>query len=240
MKAQLISSEIYYRFTQVLHGGATVILDAGYGDSSQTWDSIVHSVQKLASVFIYDRAGTGKSSKSINPRTSLFIVKELKELIEKASVPPPYILVGHSFGGINMRVFASTNPDTVVGLLLLDTPPTTYKENFLPTMPSSFQKAYTEQFTSEGNYEEYHSSLQLAHHSPIRESIETFILAAGNKNLYTTASQQLWNKLQMEEADFFTNCTFFIVENSSHYVHHDQPDHVINAIKGLIEKKRET
>jgi pimeloyl-ACP methyl ester carboxylesterase len=68
----------------------------------------------------YDRAGYGWSDPGPRPRDSLRIVTELRSLLEKAGIEPPYVLVGHSFGGLNMRLFSSTYADEVAGLVLVE------------------------------------------------------------------------------------------------------------------------
>ncbi|HXF29515.1 MAG TPA: alpha/beta hydrolase, partial [Chlamydiales bacterium] len=77
-------------------------------------------IAQFAPVFSYDRAGYGWSDESRQPRTCDEIVKELHSLLQKANVPPPYILVGHSFGGAIIRQYACHFPDEVVGLVLVD------------------------------------------------------------------------------------------------------------------------
>ena len=68
----------------------------------------------------YDRAGLGWSKESPLPRSAENIVKELHALLHTAGIPEPYILVGHSIGGINMRLYANTYPDEVYGVVLVD------------------------------------------------------------------------------------------------------------------------
>src|SRR5882672_3624033 len=104
-------------------GSPTVILEAGAGDTLATWEWVLPDVRKLTRVCAYDRAGLGRSDPGPKPRTSERIVAELRELLLRAHVPPPYVLVGHSFGGLNVRLFASRNPGEVSGLVLVDATP---------------------------------------------------------------------------------------------------------------------
>jgi len=101
-------------------GGPTVVLDAGMASSSLDWALVQPEIAKFTRVCSYDRAGMGWSQESPNPRTSSHIVEELHTLLKNAHMPPPYILVGHSFGGINVRLYASRYPDEVFGLVLVD------------------------------------------------------------------------------------------------------------------------
>lgn len=101
-------------------GAPTVILDAGIASSSLDWALVQPEIAKFTRVCSYDRAGMGWSEESPNPRTSQHMIEELHTLLKNANEQGPYILVGHSFGGINMRLFASRYPDEVFGLVLVD------------------------------------------------------------------------------------------------------------------------
>lgn len=101
-------------------GSPTVILDAGLGDWSSHWTSVQNLVKTETRVCSYDRAGYGWSDPGPRPRDSQRIATELHSLLEKAAIAPPYLLVGHSFGGINMRLFASIYPGETAGLVLVD------------------------------------------------------------------------------------------------------------------------
>ncbi|WP_377888001.1 alpha/beta fold hydrolase [Alkalihalobacillus sp. R86527] len=213
----------------------TVVMDAGYGDYSKGWKSIVSEVASLTEVLVYDRAGLGKSEASSNPRTSLEMVRELKELLEKMRMTPPYLLVGHSFGGVNVRLYASIFPDDVSGLLLVDATPEDYRERFLPTMSEEFQEAYNNQFTLEGNYDEFGESLRQLKEYKMRLSVPLIVLSAGKKDYYSDESQKLWNLLQEETLQISSNSERIIAENSAHYIQDDEPLIVIDAIKRLLE-----
>jgi pimeloyl-ACP methyl ester carboxylesterase len=101
-------------------GSPTVVMDAGLGDSSVTWDLVQPEVSKFTRVCSYDRAGYGWSGAPTEPRTTVNIVSELEKLLVAAHVPGPYVLVGHSFGGFNVRMFASRHRDQVAGMVLVD------------------------------------------------------------------------------------------------------------------------
>lgn len=98
----------------------TVVLDAGLGDWSTHWTAVQALLEEDFHVCSYDRAGYGWSDPGPRPRDSQRIVAELRSLLEKAGLQPPYLLVGHSFGGLNMRLFASNFPHEVTGLVLVE------------------------------------------------------------------------------------------------------------------------
>ena len=97
-----------------------MVLDSGMGGSSLDWLRVQPEIAKFTRVCSYDRAGYGWSESSPMPRTSLQIAKELKALLTSAEERGPYLLVGHSFGGYNVRMFAKLYPFDVDGMVLVD------------------------------------------------------------------------------------------------------------------------
>ncbi|MGM3015864.1 alpha/beta fold hydrolase [Bacillus cereus group sp. BC329] len=101
-------------------GPITVILEAGFSSISIDWCYIQPEISKVARVISFDRGNYGWSRTKRKTMTSLDSVEEIKEVLNKLKIEPPYILVGHSFGGLSMRLFASMYPNDVVGLVLED------------------------------------------------------------------------------------------------------------------------
>lgn len=101
-------------------GDPTIILEAGMNDFYVSWAKVQPDVSKFARVCSYDRSGLGWSETSPHPRTNEAMVDELHTLLTNVGIAGPYILVGHSFGGINMRLFALQYPDEVAGIVLVD------------------------------------------------------------------------------------------------------------------------
>ena len=101
-------------------GGPTVVLDAGLGDTYISWRKVQPEIAKFTRVCSYDRAGLGYSDSSDQPRTSKVIAEELHALLQSAGITPPYVLVGHSMGGYDVRLYASLHRDEVAGMVLVD------------------------------------------------------------------------------------------------------------------------
>jgi pimeloyl-ACP methyl ester carboxylesterase len=101
-------------------GSPTVVLEYGLGGSSGNWDNIFPEVARFTRVVSYDRAGYGKSEPGPGPRSQERLAKELHTLLHNAGIMPPYVLVGHSLGGANIRAFAYLFKDEVAGLVFVD------------------------------------------------------------------------------------------------------------------------
>jgi pimeloyl-ACP methyl ester carboxylesterase len=101
-------------------GSPTVVLDAGSGGMSAQWVRVQREVSGTIRVCAYDRAGMGWSEMGPEPRDAKQITGELHTLLSKAGIEGPYVLVGHSFGGMYMQTYAARYPDEVAGVALID------------------------------------------------------------------------------------------------------------------------
>jgi pimeloyl-ACP methyl ester carboxylesterase len=101
-------------------GSPTVVLDAGLPGTSLDWCLVQPAIAQFTQVCAYDRAGYGWSDPGPLPRTSQQIATELHTLLAGAGVQGPYVLVGHSFGGYNVRLYAHSFADDVAGIVLVD------------------------------------------------------------------------------------------------------------------------
>lgn len=106
----------------------TIILESGMGGCSLDWSLVQPELSKHASVLSYDRSGFGWSMKTMDQPTIQNYVNDLRLLLNELYIKPPYILVGHSYGGMIMRLFASEYADEVQGLVLVDS---THENRFL-------------------------------------------------------------------------------------------------------------
>src|SRR6266849_4495771 len=105
-------------------GSATVVFDSGWEDWAPAWSKVQPEVAKWTRACSYDRAGAGFSDPGPMPRTSVHIAEELRTALRHAGIAGPYILVGHAFGGDNVRTFADLYMREVAGLVLVDADPT--------------------------------------------------------------------------------------------------------------------
>lgn len=120
----------------VAKGSPTVVFDSGLGAGSMLWVMVQRGLAAHTRACSYDRAGYGWSEPGPSPRTAHQIVGELHSLLDRAGERPPFILVGHSFGSIIVRLYAATYPDEIAGLVLVDP----RHEDFFERMPPDFLK----------------------------------------------------------------------------------------------------
>jgi pimeloyl-ACP methyl ester carboxylesterase len=101
-------------------GVPAVIFESGLGSTLSTWGAVPSEIAAATRTVVYDRAGVGGSEPGPAPRSVKQIVVELHALLAKIELPPPYVLVGHSYGGPLIHYFAATYPSEVVGLVYVD------------------------------------------------------------------------------------------------------------------------
>ncbi|MFA5857467.1 MAG: alpha/beta hydrolase [Elusimicrobiota bacterium] len=106
----------------------TVVFETGLGATMESFNKTVNEIGKTNTVFAYNRPGYGKSAKHSTSRTGATIVDELRAFLQNKELYPPYILAGHSVGGLYMQLFARKYPDEIAGLILID-----------PTHPTQFE-----------------------------------------------------------------------------------------------------
>ena len=110
-------------------GESTVVFEnGGGGPPLEMWGKVQPHVSRFARTVTYDRAGVGLSEDGLSPRDGQQIARELRDALRAAGLPPPYVLVGASLGGLYIRVFAGTYPEHVIGMVLVD--PTHDAEGF--------------------------------------------------------------------------------------------------------------
>jgi pimeloyl-ACP methyl ester carboxylesterase len=225
-------------------GSPTVILEAGFGDASMTWKAVQPAVAEFTRVCSYDRAGYGRSDPDpgTEMRTSRSVVEDLSRLLRAAGVDGPYVLVGHSFGGAYMRLFASRFPQDTVGMVLVDA---THEDQF-----ARFEAAgLLEALPPAGSREraEIVTSLDEVRQALWRADVPLVVLSHGRRFPWPGASEEVatrveaaWLELQRELASRSPRGRLVIAGRSGHYVHIDEPELVIEAIRDVVVVARST
>lgn len=101
-------------------GSPTVLLEAGFGSPSKAWVDVQEALGRTTRTCAYDRAGLGSSVGGPGVHDAGDEIRDLEQLLAAARIAPPYVLVGHSYGGLLMRLFAHAHPDQTAGIVLVD------------------------------------------------------------------------------------------------------------------------
>jgi pimeloyl-ACP methyl ester carboxylesterase len=259
-------------------GGPTVVFVAGYRSSGMYWTDdllqpdtprtmVMPAVAEFTHVVTYDRPGTyapigdddivGRSDVIPQPRTSTEVVAELHALLQAAAVPGPYILAGHSLGGFFSRLYASTYPDEVIGMILVDA----FSERLETILPTDRYEALKKLNQSGGtdtvlpipDYGDLETLPWGADNEVMREAVANSplrpmplaVLAHGRPFAISESSgftsKELEAYLLASNEDLATlvpNARFFMAAESGHDIHQDQPQLVIEAIRQVVEGAR--
>jgi pimeloyl-ACP methyl ester carboxylesterase len=267
-------------------GSPTVVLEAGAGDRADIWSTDLHqpagsrpmvlpAVAGFTRVCAYDRPGTtaevvpdvspseagagflpSRSDPVPQPRTAEHAVADLHALLQAADIPGPYVLVGHSFGGLYVRLYAARDPDAVVGLVLVDATHEDVWVQFRARMtPAQWAAFETMQFNLEAPAEypaleriDFNTSTaqmrQARLDSPLRP-LPLAVLAHGRPfeaplpDWPGEATEQIMLAVQYDLAALVPNARLSIASDSGHYIHQDQPGLVSEAIRQVVAGVRD-
>jgi pimeloyl-ACP methyl ester carboxylesterase len=232
-------------------GEPTVIIEAALGSDLTSYNTLQTAISRLTRVLSYDRPGLGTSSKSPNPRTLPAYIDELKLLLEKESIPPPYILVGHSLGGSIVRYYAHQFPDDVAGLVLIDSPHEDWLEYIRTTHSDEEVKMFNtvvspSQYTgaTKEEWEQLEHNLGLLKGTEIPRHIPTRIITStqygrDQQSLgYRPDDMAIWAEMQASLMNNIKDARRVVTDKSGHSVHHSEPELIVKAVKELIEMNR--
>ena len=127
--ARLRSESVEQRILRAENAVGTVVIENGLRADLKGWSQVIDGLEtrptptrqtKAWSIFAYNRPGIGRSEPTVRPRNGRQIVTDLHELLQQEGLKPPYLLVGHSLGGLYVQLFARTYPDEIQGLILVD------------------------------------------------------------------------------------------------------------------------
>ena len=244
-------------------GKPAVVIDTGHGDGAAKWHAIQDQLAAETRVCTYDRAGYGRSEPGPMPRHSRQATSELQQLLQKAGVEGPYVLVGHSLGGLNAQVFAHTYPDLVAGLVLVDPPPLDFisgkafpdlrqmavgQAAELSAAAEQVRRSKDPQERANASYlEAVASELQMLFSETAEQAaIESFgdlplsVLAAGKPNLAFGEQAEAYQQLCIEQNRVLSrksaDGTFVLVSEGSHHLNEDAPERVLEEVRQVLAR----
>ncbi len=219
-------------------GSPTVVFEAGLAQPRTAWGRVPNDVAAFTQVVIYDRAGLGESDSANDRRTSKQTVAELRAMLKATGVEAPYVLVGHSFGGLNIRLFASQFPDEVAGIVLVDASHEDEYKRLAALMAEERRKEYL-QHEGGGNYEKIDlltSAEEVRTAATLKPMPLVVVSAPGDKNSAGEAVAKVHDELQSALSRLLPNALQVMAENSGHFVQLDRPELVSDAIRKMVEQ----
>lgn len=218
----------------------TVVFQAGLGDDHTVWRAVLQGLSQQVATFSYDRPGYGSSSQASSPRDPCQLAQEQHQLLQSAGIKPPYLLVGHSLGGLYEYVYAALYPKEVAGLVLLDPTHPQHLTRMQAEAPQAARmlSAATLLFTAAARQEfkAQHTCLdqlkpELAINIPVR-----LLVSSKRSVLEQGTFAQLLAELA-QDWQHKTHAPQIQTIDSGHYIQTEQPQAVVAAIHELLTLK---
>ena len=219
-------------------GSPTIVFETGMGPTIDTWSKVLDTLSKHTKVYAYNRPGYGKSNISNPPENVVEVAKQLRQNLIAQQVSPPYLLVGHSAGGLYINMFARLFPNDVIGVVFIDASHPEQFEYFKNHHSMLHDLLITS--TRKGNrkyeYDIVVTTLKSFEDAPIFPNIPVTVLTAGKKSspLETKKLRDKWLYFQNELKNLSNDGKQIIVKNSGHYIHKNEPEIVINEILRML------
>jgi pimeloyl-ACP methyl ester carboxylesterase len=223
-------------------GTPTIVFEAGFGAGLASWSTVQSNIAKFARTVSYDRAGIGQSEAGPKPRAAKQIAEELHLALQNAGIGPPYVLVGHSFGGIYVRVFADMYPKEVAGMVLID-PSQEAFEDWTRTHKEAQRAGRDEEMAKASpavrdESAQVSTSYEQARAARVPAGIPVILLTAVKDETMPEAVRKVWAEKHVEWISKVPGGKHVVAEKSGHFIQAEQPQLVIDAIKQVFDQAR--
>jgi pimeloyl-ACP methyl ester carboxylesterase len=248
----------YHLFLRVNgHGSPTVVLDSGLGRASDDWvdSGILDQIASFTQVCAYDRAGLGQSDPLPTPvpRTAHALAMDLAALLQAAQLPPPYILVAHSFGGLIARAFAHAHPTETAGLVLIDAmhedDASSVLERLPPASPdeslslSEYRAVFQETVSLEPEPIDWAATTLEMRQAGSLGACPLVVITAERFELVppdfpadlVTQLAETHQALQQRLVGLSSRSTQIIAEGSGHVVTRERPAYIVEAVRQITD-----
>jgi len=230
------------------HGENTVIIEAGYMGELADWRTFAASIATFSKVVIYSRAGYGKSNPSVTPNTLNDSVEDLRVLIKMIKLKGPFIMVGHSYGGLIVRTFAEIYPAQVKGLVFVEPASENYFKTLREIDPIRTEASRKRMFgrLSGNKLEEYKLMMANYYDTPLNiievasfPDVPVVVLTAAKKRnskslANTPEARKSWREEHSKLFSEFPQGSHIVTINSGHFIQVDEPELIVDAVKNVI------
>ncbi|MBI3899670.1 MAG: alpha/beta fold hydrolase [Gammaproteobacteria bacterium] len=227
-------------YAQITQAAPVVVFENGLAASMKSWSKVFPEIGKDATVFAYNRPSYGDSDPVATPRDGAHVVAELRVLLRHKGMNPPYVLVGHSLGGLYMQLFARRYPDEVAGLVLVDSTHPAQFDGFGALENWPFWTRMLKLFLTDLQKQELAAAkstgLEVLHAPPfIGKPI--IILSAIQDS--TSEMAQFVKEKQTDFVRLYPGSRQLWID-SGHFIQQDKPEVVITAIRDILAQYRST
>lgn len=223
-------------------GSPAVIFEGGFGAGIASWSRVQKDVAAFTQTVSYDRAGLGQSDPGPKPRSARTIATELHAALQKAGVKPPYVMVGHSFGGIYVRVFADMYPNEVAGMVLIDPSQESFNDWLNKNLPDQVKAAQSNIAKAgegvQAEFAEVDTSYSQARVAKVPAGIPVTLLTATEDETMPAEARRLWIEKHKEWLATIPGSKHIVVEKTTHFIQAQQPALVIETIKQVSKRPR--
>ena len=223
-------------------GSPAVIFEGGFGAGIASWSTVQKDVAAFTQTVSYDRAGLGQSDQGPRPRSAKQIATELHAALQKSGVKPPYVMVGHSFGGIYVRVFADMYPNEVVGMVLIDPSQESFNDWLGKNQPDRVKATESEIAKAgkgvQAEFAAVDTSYSQARVAKVPAGIPVTLLTATEDESIPAEGRRIWIEKHKEWLATVPGSKHIIVEKTTHFIQAQQPGLVIEAIKQVSKQPR--
>jgi pimeloyl-ACP methyl ester carboxylesterase len=221
--------------------GPVVVFENGLGGRMEWWRDVVGPISMDTAYFTYNRPGYGKSSSTETPRDGEHIVDELRKILSDQGLKPPYVLVGHSIGGLYMQLFARKYPKEVSALILVDsTHPKQLEGAGAIENQSLWVRGALGVLVTGVARDELDLVPQTGKEvleNPVSTSVKVYVLSAAKELQNTSSAAKYTNELRKDIARMYPGSKQVWVD-SSHAIPLERPDAVIDAVREAVKNAK--
>jgi pimeloyl-ACP methyl ester carboxylesterase len=227
-------------------GRPTILLEAGFGGTSDVWLDVQRPLGRTGRTCAYDRAGLGHSTALPGVHDATDETRDLQRLLDTAHLPPPYVLVGHSYGGLLVRLFAHAHPNEVAGVVLVDAMGRDQTRRQLALWPHTVVPAVRRDVAKpvrDGTNRAAGETLDRRVHS--LGATPLAVVTAGRHDTEWGPApgrlrhglDRLWTAMQDQLATLSSNHVHVVARNSDHFIQRfeGQPAVVLRAVTAVVD-----